>query len=64
MKRRLPALLLAVCTLLLAGCGNLFDQEYVSVTDYEPPTQESAAEDEDIITVRNVAELQQASTLP
>ena len=62
MKRRLPALLLAVCTLLLAGCGNLFDQEYVSVTDYEPPAQESAAEDEDIITVRNVAELQQALT--
>ena len=62
MKRRLPALLLAVCTLLLAGCGNLFDQEYVSVTDYEPPAQESAAEDEDSITVRNVAELQQALT--
>lgn len=58
MKRCLPALLLAVCTLWLSGCGSLFDQEYLSVTDYEPLVQEISAE-EDSITVQNVNELRQ-----
>ncbi len=58
MKRCLAGLLLAAC-LLLAGCGNLFDQEYVSVTDYEPPAQEPAGDEEDSVTVRDVNELRQ-----
>lgn len=58
MKRRLAALLLAGCALLLSGCGNLFDQEYVSITDYEPPAQEPAG-GEDSISVRDVDELRE-----
>ena len=58
MKRRLAALLLAGCALLLSGCGNLFDQEYVSITDYEPPVQEPAG-GEDSISVRDVDELRE-----
>lgn len=59
MKRRFLALLLAACALGLAGCGNLFDQEYLSVTDYEPPAQE-LPDTEGSITVRNASELSRA----
>jgi transglutaminase/protease-like cytokinesis protein 3 len=58
MKRRILALLLC-CALCLAGCGNLFDQDYLSVTDYEPPVQE-APDTEGVITVRNASELSRA----
>ncbi len=47
MKRRAIALLLTLCTLLLGGCGSLFDREYLSITDYEQPEQEPAEEAED-----------------
>ena len=59
MKRRILALLLAACTLGLVGCGNLFDQDYLSITDYEPPVQE-APDTEGVITVRNGNELNRA----
>jgi hypothetical protein len=41
-RRKLLCLLLAGMTLLLTACGNLFDREYLSVTDYEIPVQEPA----------------------
>ncbi len=59
MKRPILALLLAACALALTACGNLFDQEYLSVTDYEPPVQE-APDTEGGITVRNASELNRA----
>ena len=59
MKRRILALLLAGCTLALVGCGNLFDQDYLSITDYEPPVQEHP-DTEGVIIVRNSAELNRA----
>ena len=45
-RRKLLCLLLAGMTLLLTACGNLFDREYLSVTDYEIPVQEPAREAE------------------
>ena len=57
-RRAFLILLLAFCV-LLAGCGNLFDREYLSITDYEPPAQE-LPDQEDGITVRDLAELRQA----
>lgn len=59
MKRCLLALALTVCVLMLAGCGNLFDREYLSITDYEPPAQDPPDE-EGGITVRDLSELRQA----
>ena len=59
MKRRILALLLVFCAISLAGCGSLFDQEYLSVTDYEPPVQE-APDTIGGITVRNQTELNRA----
>ena len=58
--RAAAALLLAACCLLLCGCGNLFDRDYLSVTDYEIPAQEPPAEDS--VTVRDLAELRQFLT--
>lgn len=58
-KRKLLCLLLAGLTLLLAGCGNLFDREYLSVTDYEIPVQEPPKEGAGV-TVRNEDELRTA----
>lgn len=57
MKRFLIPLFI-VCCLLLCGCGNLFDREYLSVTDYVAPIPESASE-EDGISVGNRSELRQ-----
>ena len=51
------ALLLAAFCLMLCGCGNLFDRDYLSVTDYEIPAPEPPAEDS--VTVRDLAELRQ-----
>lgn len=59
--RPLLALLLAGICLLLCGCGSLFDREYLSVTDYEFPPPEPK-EEENGITVRDVAELRQFLT--
>ncbi len=60
-KHRLLPLLLAACMLLLCGCGSLFDREYLSVTDYEPPAQELPDEEEEgTVVVRNQAELRRA----
>ena len=59
MKARLAAaLLLAAFALTLCGCGNLFDRDYLSVTDYEIPAPDPPAE-EDSVTVRDLAELRQ-----
>ncbi len=62
-KKRILSLLLAGLCLLLCGCGNLelFDREYLSVTDYEIPVPPSSG-DEDEITVRDVDELRQYLT--
>lgn len=54
------ALLLAAFCLLLCGCGDFFDRDYLSVTDYEIPAQEPPAEDS--VTVRDLAELRQFLT--
>ena len=59
MKRLVTAFSLALLCLLLAGCGSLFEKEYVSVTDYVPPTQAESSEGERV-TVRNMAELKKA----
>ena len=61
MKRTLSVLALVLCALILAGCGSMFDREYLSVTDYEPPVQEAAEEDEGV-TVLDLNELRQALT--
>ena len=57
MKHCLILLLAAGC-LLLCGCGNLFDREYLYISDYEPPVVENAPE-EDGISVENLNELRQ-----
>ncbi len=51
-------LLLAGICLLLAGCGNFYDQDYLSVTDYEIPSQEDGQE-EDGVTVHDQEDLRQ-----
>lgn len=43
--RKLLCLLLAVLTLGLPACGNVFDREYVSVADYEIPPPEPEKEE-------------------
>ena len=59
MKKLLTALSLALLCLLLAGCGSLFEKEYVTVTDYVPPVQAESSAGERV-TVRNMAELKKA----
>ncbi|MBR5094302.1 MAG: hypothetical protein IK095_04335 [Oscillospiraceae bacterium] len=64
MKRTLIALLLVCSALLLCGCGqlaDLYDKEYLSVTDYEPPAAEKAVA-EDSVTVHDMDELRGALT--
>ncbi|MBR1456077.1 MAG: hypothetical protein IJ594_02800 [Oscillospiraceae bacterium] len=51
------ALIAAVC--MLCGCAGVFDKEYVVVSDYVPPVQDSTAQG-DKITVRNLNELKTA----
>ncbi len=59
MKKILSAFCLMLLCLLLAGCGSVFEKEYVSVTDYVPPAQAENSADERV-TVRNMAELKKA----
>ncbi len=59
-RRKLLCLLLAGLTFLLTACGNLFDREYLSVTDYEIPAQETAREEDAGVTVHNENELRRA----
>ncbi len=59
MKKLLSALSLTLLCLLLAGCGSVFEKEYVSVTDYVPPVQAESSAGERV-TVRNMAELKKA----
>ncbi len=56
MKKLFSALSLALLCLLLAGCGSLFEKEYVSVTDYVPPAQAESSAGERV-KVRNMEEL-------
>ena len=58
-KKSLPLLSLLLAASLLSGCGSVFDKEYVVVSDYTPPAQDSSSQ-EDKITVRNLAQLQRA----
>lgn len=59
MKRKLTALILSAAMLTgLCGCGSVFDKEYVSVSDYNPPAADKDT-DEEKITVRNFSELKQ-----
>ena len=55
----MTALSLALLGLLLAGCGSVFEKEYVSVTDYVPPVQAESNAGERV-TVRNMTELKKA----
>ena len=59
MKKHLTAISLLLLCLLMAGCGSLFEKEYVSVTDYLPPAQAESGTDERV-TVRNMTELKKA----
>ena len=59
MKKLLSAFVLILLCLLLAGCGSLFEKEFVSVTDYVPPAQAESSAGERV-TVRNMAELKKA----
>lgn len=59
MKRRSAALLLAGAVLMLSGCGNMFEKEYVSTVDYVPAAQEQPSAGERI-TVRNYSALRSA----
>ncbi len=59
MKKLSTALAVALLCLLLAGCGSLFEKEYVAVTDYIPPVQAESGGGERV-TVRNMAELKKA----
>lgn len=59
MKKLLYTLSLALLCLLLAGCGSLFEKEYVSVTDYVPPVQAESSAGERV-KVRNMEELKKA----
>ena len=56
MKKLLIVFSLALCCLLLAGGGSVFEIEYVSVTDYSPPAPAENSGGERV-TVRNMAEL-------
>ncbi len=57
MKRGLAALLLAALALSLAGCGGMFDSEYVVENDYVPAAQAGTAAGE---TVTSFSELKRA----
>ena len=57
--KRVIALLLAAVSLLLSGCGSLFDAEYVVESTYVP-TQQTAQESESRITVHSLSELRRA----
>ncbi len=59
MKKRWTALLLATAICFLGGCGSIFEKEYVVVSDYAPPAQDSIDRG-DRITVRNLNELKTA----
>jgi|GEM_PF-196502 len=59
MKKALTLLALLLLTALLAGCGSVFDKEYISVTDYPPSAPESETEPERVV-VRNLASLRSA----
>ena len=59
MKKFATVLAAALLCLLLAGCGSVFEKEYVSVTDYVPPVQAESGGGERV-TVRNMAELKKA----
>lgn len=52
MKKGVVLLWTLLAALLLAGCGGVYDKEYISVEDYLPASQESGS-DEDKITVRD-----------
>lgn len=58
-KRFTAAILSAALAFSLAGCGSIFDKEYVSVENYIPPAQEKTAETEKV-TVRNFSALKKA----
>ena len=49
--------LLAAAT-LLSACSSVFEKEYVSIKDYNPPEQERTVENERV-TVRNFTSLKQ-----
>lgn len=59
MKKILTVFSLALLCLLLAGCGSVFEKEYVTVNDYVPPVQIENDTGERV-TVRNMAELKKA----
>ena len=59
MKKLLPAVAALLCCALLCGCGNIFEKEYVSVTDYVPPAQ-NETELSERVTVRDFNELKAA----
>ena len=59
MKKLLTVFSLALLCLLLAGCGSVFEKEYVTVNDYVPPVQIENDTGERV-TVRNMAELKKA----
>ena len=59
MRKLLSAFSILLCCLLLAGCGSMFEKEYVSVTDYVPPAQAENSSGERV-TVRNMNELKRA----
>ena len=58
-KRFTAAILAAALAISLAGCGSIFDKEYVSVENYTPPAQEKTAVTEKV-TVRNFSALKKA----
>ena len=59
MKKQLIFIVLIAAVCCLCGCGSVFDKEYVVVSDYVPPVQDSTSR-EDKITVRNLNELKTA----
>ena len=59
MKKLSAAILLFFCALMLSACGSIFEKEYVSVSEYVPPTQ-TESDSGDRVTVRNMMELKKA----
>lgn len=59
LKRLTSGLLTAALILTLCGCAGIYEKEYISVSEYSPPVQESGKSDGKV-TVKNFAALKQA----
>ena len=57
-KKSVICSFLLAAAMLLSACSSVFEKEYVSIKDYNPPEQEGPVNN-DRVTVRNFSSLKQ-----